>query len=173
VEETVVSWENHRTAVSHWQTLSCMLYRVHSAWMGFELVTLVVKCTDCIGSCKSNDHTITVNYIRSSCVFRNVYEHNASIFFAMLITQRGNMKFYDKRDYFSFLLWTFHFHVASLQQHLHLEYISRSWSDIPYHDFLDRGLLLTRKQLNQVEVITSKVYRSYHDLLTVVNRISL
>jgi hypothetical protein len=66
---------------------------------------------------------------------------------------RLRMKFYDKRDYFSFLLWTFHFHVASLQQHLHLEYISRSWSDIPYHDFLDRGLLLTRKQLNQVFLV--------------------
>jgi hypothetical protein len=37
-----------------------MLYRVQSAWVGFELITLVVKCTDCIGSCKSNYHTITV-----------------------------------------------------------------------------------------------------------------
>jgi hypothetical protein len=36
-----------------------MLYRVHLAWTGFELTTLVVIGTDCIGSCKSNYHTIT------------------------------------------------------------------------------------------------------------------
>ena len=36
-----------------------MLYRVHPTWVGFELTALVVKVTDCIGSCKSNCHTIT------------------------------------------------------------------------------------------------------------------
>ena len=36
-----------------------MLYRVHLAWAGFELTNLVVIDTDCIGSCKSNYHTIT------------------------------------------------------------------------------------------------------------------
>jgi len=36
-----------------------MLYRVHFAWTGFELTTLVVIGTDCTGSCKSNYHTIT------------------------------------------------------------------------------------------------------------------
>ena len=42
-----------------------MLYRVHLAWVGFELITLVVICTDhCIGSCKFNYHRITT--MRSS-----------------------------------------------------------------------------------------------------------
>ena len=36
-----------------------MLYWVHLAWAGFELIALVVICTDCTGSCKSNYHTIT------------------------------------------------------------------------------------------------------------------
>jgi hypothetical protein len=27
--------------------------------------------------------------------------------------------------------WTFHFYLATFQQHLHVEYISLSWSDIP------------------------------------------
>jgi hypothetical protein len=36
-----------------------MLYRVHLAWAGFELTTLVVICTDCIGSYKSNYDMIT------------------------------------------------------------------------------------------------------------------
>ena len=36
-----------------------MLYRVHLAWVGFELTTLVVIATDCIGSYESNYHTIT------------------------------------------------------------------------------------------------------------------
>ena len=37
-----------------------MLYQVQLAWgwAGFELTTLVVIGTDCIGSCKSNYHTI-------------------------------------------------------------------------------------------------------------------
>ena len=36
-----------------------ILYGVHLAWVGFELTTLVVIGTDCIGSCKSNYHMIT------------------------------------------------------------------------------------------------------------------
>jgi hypothetical protein len=36
-----------------------MLYRIHPDWAGFELTTLVVIGTDCIGSYKSNYHTIT------------------------------------------------------------------------------------------------------------------
>jgi hypothetical protein len=35
------------------------IYWVHLTWVGFALTTLVIKCTDCIGSCKSNNHTIT------------------------------------------------------------------------------------------------------------------
>ena len=52
--------EKHRPVESHWKTLSQMFYRVHLAWAGFELLTLVVICADCIpvGSCKSNYHTI-------------------------------------------------------------------------------------------------------------------
>jgi hypothetical protein len=34
------------------------LYRVHLAWEGFELTTLVVIGTDCIDSYKSNYHMI-------------------------------------------------------------------------------------------------------------------
>jgi len=41
-----------------------MLYWVPLAWTGFELTTLVVIGTDCIGSCKSNYHTITTTTTR-------------------------------------------------------------------------------------------------------------
>jgi hypothetical protein len=41
------------------QLYHTMLYRVHLAWVGFELTTLVVISTDCIGSYKSNYHTMT------------------------------------------------------------------------------------------------------------------
>jgi hypothetical protein len=58
-EETGVPGENHRPVASHWQFYHIMLYRVHLAWAGFELATLVVKGTDYIGSCKSNYHPIT------------------------------------------------------------------------------------------------------------------
>jgi hypothetical protein len=35
------------------------MYRVHLAWAGFELTTLVVISTGCTGCCKSNYHAIT------------------------------------------------------------------------------------------------------------------
>ena len=35
-----------------------MFYHVHLAMRGFKLTTLVVIGTDCLGSCKSNYHTI-------------------------------------------------------------------------------------------------------------------
>ena len=40
-----------------------ILYRVHLAWAGFELTTLVVIGTDYIGSYKSNYHTITTTMV--------------------------------------------------------------------------------------------------------------
>ena len=54
-----------------------MLYRVHLAWVEFELTTLVVIGTDCIGSYKSKYHTITTmtapfiiyNKLNSICTF--------------------------------------------------------------------------------------------------------
>ena len=53
-----VPGETRIPAASH-----ILLYRVHLAWAGFELSTLVVIFTDCIGSCKSNYHTITTTTI--------------------------------------------------------------------------------------------------------------
>jgi hypothetical protein len=44
-----------------------MLYRVHLAWAGFELTTLVVVGTDSIGSCKSNYHED--KYIKQQNIF--------------------------------------------------------------------------------------------------------
>ena len=41
VEETAVPGENHRPVTYH-----IMLYRVHLAWVGFDLTTLVVIDTD-------------------------------------------------------------------------------------------------------------------------------
>ena len=60
VEETELLEDNHRPVESHWQTLS------HNVVSGtprhvrvFEITTVVVIGTDCIGSFKSNYHTIT------------------------------------------------------------------------------------------------------------------
>jgi hypothetical protein len=57
VEETEVPGENHRLPQvtdkmyhMYWEDLACA---------GFELITLVVLCTDCIGNNKPKYHTIT------------------------------------------------------------------------------------------------------------------
>ena len=47
-----------------------MLYRVYLTWAGFELTTLVVIGTDCIGSCKSNYHTMVIG---TDCINRCKY----------------------------------------------------------------------------------------------------
>jgi hypothetical protein len=45
--------------------------------------------------------------------------------------RRLRTKHYEKRDVSIFPLWTFHLYVATFEQHLHMEYISLSWYDIP------------------------------------------
>jgi hypothetical protein len=44
-----------------------MLYRVRLTWTRFEHTTLVVICTDCIGSYKLNYHTITTTTAPQKC----------------------------------------------------------------------------------------------------------
>ena len=53
-----------------------MLYRVHLAWAVFKLTTLVVIDTDCIGSCKSNCHTITTMKAPSQYLVGALYNVN-------------------------------------------------------------------------------------------------
>ena len=53
-----------------------MLYRVHLAMTGFELTTLVVICTECSGSCKSNYYTITTMTVCFAyAYFESLYEY--------------------------------------------------------------------------------------------------
>ena len=59
VEETGGPGENHRPVASQEKFYQIMLYWVHLAWAGFELTTSGVIGSDCIGSFKSNYHTIT------------------------------------------------------------------------------------------------------------------
>ena len=51
-----------------------MLYRAHLACAGFELTTLAAIGTDCIGSFKSNYHTITTTTVP---LRTPVYEHES------------------------------------------------------------------------------------------------
>ena len=62
-----------------------MLYRVHIAWVGFELTSLAVISTHCIGSCKSNYHMITTmtapwDVIKISFICTQILEQNYVFF---------------------------------------------------------------------------------------------
>ena len=46
-------------------------YRVHPAWLGFELTSLVAIGTYCIGSNKSSYHAITTT--KAPCIFNVIY----------------------------------------------------------------------------------------------------
>ena len=52
---------SYRNSPTNWHI---MLYRVHLPWLGFELATLVVFDTYCIGSWKSNYHTTSTTTAR-------------------------------------------------------------------------------------------------------------
>jgi len=67
VKDIGVPGENHRHAASHWQIYHIMLYRVHLAWVGFKLTTLVVILTACTCSYISNYHTITTALKHTQC----------------------------------------------------------------------------------------------------------
>jgi hypothetical protein len=70
-----------------------MLYRIHFVWAGFELTTLVVIGTDCIGICKSNYHTImtapviTLHSSLSSLIFLTLH----SISYKPFVQLKPNM----------------------------------------------------------------------------------
>jgi len=58
-----------------------MLYRVHFVWAGFELTTLVVIGTDCIGSCKFNYHMITTTMAPSLfCKCSHFVEYTSTVY---------------------------------------------------------------------------------------------
>jgi hypothetical protein len=59
LEETNVSGENHWPVASHWQTFITYVASGTPRHERDSNSTLVVIGTDCIGSCKSNYHTIT------------------------------------------------------------------------------------------------------------------
>ena len=56
-EETGDPCKNHRPATDKLNHIK--LYRVYLAWAGFKLASFVVIFTDCLCSCKLNNHTIT------------------------------------------------------------------------------------------------------------------
>ena len=81
VEKTGVPGKNHWPVSSHWQIYHIMVYCVHLAITRFELTTLVVIGTDCIGSYKSNCHTITTMTVPHTFCRGQYKEHSSKVSF--------------------------------------------------------------------------------------------
>ena len=99
-DETVGTGENQWHVASHWQILSH--YVVHLAQI--ELTTSVVISTDCIGSCKSNYHTITATTalatIYEKTSFYLLFELSNQDLFTMDLVDENmdNCKGYDRKN---------------------------------------------------------------------------
>ena len=89
---SVISWrsetggpgENHRPVASHWFFFNHIYMLYTSPWSRFELTTSVVIGTDCIGSSKSNYHTITATRYGILYIFLN--EKNYYMFISPILT---------------------------------------------------------------------------------------
>ena len=81
-----------------------MLYRVHLALAGFELTTLVVLGTDCIGSCKSNYHTTTTTTAHNYFHFIGLRVNNYLYAFDVIWPSEVNCSYVLYRNY-NKILW--------------------------------------------------------------------
>jgi hypothetical protein len=80
--------ENHRPATCHWQTLS---HDVLSRTPRHERDSLAVIGTDCICSCKSSYHTITITTASlTGLKAYNITQHNGNI--------QWQLRFFKKRQ---------------------------------------------------------------------------
>jgi len=70
-----------------------LLYRVHHAWAGFELTTLVVIGTDWTGSWIHNYHTITTTTAPRRFVSININQHKSLLccFFPQIVEIHGKL----------------------------------------------------------------------------------
>ena len=99
-----------------------MLYWVHVAWAGFKLTTLVVICTDCIGSCKSNYYTITTAPLYIGKVAQATFgKENIDTYYKGNNSYKKHIRnmYWLVRCKLSFLRCVFHFKLKILKYFKH------------------------------------------------------
>jgi hypothetical protein len=132
-----------------------IMYRVHLAWAGFELTTLVVIGTDGIDSCKSNYHTITTMTVPQS-----VY----GICF-MIYRITGNfcdvkfLRFRSKKKTFNFCGFFF-LQIVNLSIEKKIVCItgSNKWSDVTINNWCTLQWSLEVKSY----LVLQKVFKRYN-----------
>jgi hypothetical protein len=74
-----------------------MLYRVHLTWAWFELTTLVVTGTDCIGSYKSNYHMIKTTTGHSNLIRETHVQCSQNEISTFLLIIENNIVGFDSK----------------------------------------------------------------------------
>jgi hypothetical protein len=97
-------------------------------------------------------HTLNIYTYIEPILIHWTYTHTLNLYTYIHKYGLLRTKLCDKRDDFNLPIWTFHSHLTTFQKHQHMEYISpfirSSRPFVSYQNFLDRGLLLTRKILS-------------------------
>jgi hypothetical protein len=112
---------------------------LHLAWAGFELTTLVVIGTDCIGSCKSNYHAITTTTVpamKDYCIQNKTRNKNVFRFCLQFEFLLINDRDWRGHDFYG--SWIYNYLCNQCLSPLKLWIQTHSWWGILYTTLCDK-----------------------------------
>ena len=139
-QKVLWNWYHQHARVFDWQHicyawLTC--FSTQSAYISLLLKKIEKKLARSFNfTFRHIDDVLSLNNSRFGDFVDRIYSIELDIRIpqiqiGLLHTLTYTSELYNKRYDFNFLMWTLHLYIARFQQHLHMEYISLSWYDIP------------------------------------------